>query len=166
MCSSWPEAVGDKQPRAALHSHCEAIGHMLRVGGAAALVKAGQEVAAKRSGRHHNYNPRKHGGSSLLSHFLEDLGLVRVASLMTVTQEGVVFVCLQQNRKSHMPVLLKQSRKPRQLGRRKKTQSSHLSKCRTGGVCSEPEIKINSVILEVLKTHCWHKPTELCNKWW
>lgn len=119
-------------PRAALRSHREATGHMLRVGRAAAVVKAGQEVAPKVSGRHYNYNPRTHGSSACYPISRKDLGLVRIASLMTVTQEKSLLcsqqLCLTKQRrccKNH-PEYLENKRE-------EKSQSLHLSKCHTGG---------------------------------
>lgn len=151
MCSYWPEAVGDKQPRqtvwAALRSHCEETSHNLWEGRAAAVVKAGQEVAAKVSGRQYNYNRWKHGSSILWSHFSKGLG-TRQGCITDDCDARKVYLVLSTFALNKTSVLLKPFRTSRKQDRRKNTVLASWP-VPPWGICSAHYFKMNSVILKV-----------------
>lgn len=99
----------------------------------------------------------------------KDLGLVRVASPMTVTQEGVFVVLSTFAFNKIMPhVGAFETIQNTSTTRQKKKHSPCIwaSAALGEGFAQNPDIKINSVILKVLKIHCWHKLTEMSNKRW
>lgn len=168
MCSYWPEAVGEKQPPERPCTHTvRQLATCFEWEEPRQLWKLDRKLQQRFLGDIKTTTPKNVAALPRDPIFWKDLGLVRVASLTTVTQEEVFFVLSTKQKVTNVSAF---ETIQNILTTREKKKHSGCILVPHWGICSGRFIKMNWVILMVSRIRCWHKPTtkahELSKKRW